>query len=169
MTAGTMRKKFEQAANAAKLAEMATGVVMSDAELLESLLREQINAGQDGDGNDLAPSYLDDPYFKTQEQAVAYASWKWRLAKDFGIGQGGGIYPARKFATPNLNINGYWQSHIRLQAEQGGVFSNSVGFSSGIESRYNKPMRLNRTGLRYYADNYFRRKFQTNINNLILN
>ena len=46
---------------------------------LVDLNRDQMLLGRNAEGEVLTPSYLEDPYFPTQEAAQAYASMKYGL------------------------------------------------------------------------------------------
>lgn len=70
-------------------------------ELLE-LNREQLLEGKGRDGEDLTPSYFDDPFFKTQEAAARYSAWKDLITPN----------AKRKSGTPNLIIDGQWVHNV---------------------------------------------------------
>ena len=72
--------------------------------LMLSINKNQLWDGKNADGSDITPSYLDDPYFKTQKQAIVYANWKWRITPN----------PKRNKYTPNLFINGYAYSTFQI-------------------------------------------------------
>lgn len=102
--------------------------------LAADMVREQLEAGQDGFGQPLTPSYLDDPYFNyakhPQVAARNYMQWKeritppqttWRL-----------MLPARDPATPNLRINGYYHETISAKPIPRGLKITSSGDAAGI-------------------------------------
>ena len=72
--------------------------------LMTRINKGQLWDGKNADGSDITPSYMDDPYFKTQKQAMAYANWKWRITPN----------PNRNKYTPNLFINGYAYSTFQI-------------------------------------------------------
>lgn len=65
----------------------------------------QLWDGQYPDGSDIRPSYLEDTFFKTRRQAEAYAAWKQKITPN----------SQRNKYAPNLFINGYFYSTIRVQ------------------------------------------------------
>lgn len=69
--------------------------------------REQLLEGKRRDGQDITPSYYDDPYFDTRKQAEAYSNWKDSITPN----------PKRKKGTPNLYINGFFHRTIKLNVE----------------------------------------------------
>lgn len=72
----------------------------------EELNKAQLFAGKNKDGQDLSPTYLNDPYFKTREAAQRYSDWKDKITPN-GL---------RTPGVPNLFINGTyynsWQTRI---------------------------------------------------------
>lgn len=73
------------------------------ADQLADLQLEQWYEGRDRDGEYIRPFYSEDPYFKTEKQAKAYAEWKQRITPN----------PKRPEDVPNLIINGYFYSTIK--------------------------------------------------------
>lgn len=61
---------------------------------------QQLLDGKTNQGTDIHPTYLEDPFFKTREQAQAYSDWKDRISPRSN----------RKSGVPNLFINGYYHS-----------------------------------------------------------
>lgn len=73
----------------------------ANAELILSHIKEQLWNGEDAFGNNISPSYLQDPYFNSAREARNYAVWKDNITPN----------PQRDFSSPNLFINGYfWNS-----------------------------------------------------------
>lgn len=72
----------------------------------KELNKAQLYAGKDKHGQDLSPRYLDDPYFKTREEAQRYSDWKDKITPN----------NLRTPGIPNLFINGTyynsWQTRI---------------------------------------------------------
>ena len=77
-------------------------VLKSRSPELLNLNREQLLEGKGRDGNDLTPSYLDDPFFKTQEAARRYSAWKDLITPN----------SKRTPGTPNLIIDGSWVHNV---------------------------------------------------------
>src|SRR5687767_5255993 len=61
---------------------------------------QQLLDGKTNQGIDISPTYLEDPFFKTREQAQAYSDWKDRISPRSN----------RRSGVPNLYINGYYHS-----------------------------------------------------------
>lgn len=78
-------------------------IELHEGEIVE-LNRDQLWDGKDASGNDITPSYLDDPYFKTKESAMAYMRWKQKITPN----------PDRKPETPNMYINGAYYKSLKL-------------------------------------------------------
>jgi hypothetical protein len=66
---------------------------------------QQLLEGKTNQGTDISPTYLQDPFFKTREQAQAYSDWKDRISPRTN----------RRPGVPNLYINGYYHSSRRVQ------------------------------------------------------
>lgn len=60
--------------------------------------REQLLEGKLRTGQDIFPTYLEDPFFKTKQAAQRYSDWKDRLTPN----------SKRKKGVPNLFITGAW-------------------------------------------------------------
>lgn len=103
-----------------------------NSEVFTRIVREQLFSGLDGEGRELQPSYLDDPYFdnvnwfhwdemttKIYHGAEGYLQWK----KDITPPTTGQVigYPARNEGTPNLYIDGTFYGTIEARATNDGV------------------------------------------------
>jgi hypothetical protein len=64
----------------------------------EDLNKEQLYDGKTKLGTDIRPSYFEDPYFETYQDAAAYSDWKDKITPNI----------RRNPGTPNLYINGYY-------------------------------------------------------------
>ena len=69
--------------------------------------KQQLMEGIKGDGNEITPSYLNDPYFKTKESAQRYSNWKDKITPN----------SKRKSGTPNLYINGFYHNTIEINVK----------------------------------------------------
>ncbi|MCL1942626.1 MAG: hypothetical protein FWF54_03630 [Candidatus Azobacteroides sp.] len=134
--------------------EMIQDIVKDDSGTLLDIQKEQLMAGQDNEGNPLTPSYRDDPFFKTLEAAQRYSDWKDRITPPTGTR----AYSERPKGTPNLFINGYWQSGIKFIPENG-LFENDNPLNTEIKPKYPSSLGLNPDGIKYYRDFYFDEKF----------
>jgi len=88
---------------------------------------QQLLDGKTNQGTDISPSYLEDPFFKTQDQAKAYSDWKDRIS------------PAsnRKSGVPNLFINGFYHSTRRVVISGDKIqYTSTYGEQHGFEQKY---------------------------------
>lgn len=89
--------------------------------------KKQLLEGKRSDGNDITPSYLDDPYFKTRESAQRYSDWKDRITPN----------PKRKSGTPNLFIKGPFHNSIDVSFNRDTIsFDASFHAANAIEDKY---------------------------------
>lgn len=77
--------------------------------------QEQLFAGLRSDGKQLTPSILEDPFFRSKKSAERYAQRKKRLMIGFPNEN------KRRFATPNLYINGYFHEGFYIKYTREGV------------------------------------------------
>ena len=145
---------------------IAKEIVEGDQWVLEDLQEGQLWSGLDSEGNQLAPSYLTDPYFNTREAAERYRDWKERITPTTSIHE---AYPDRNRDTPNLYINGYWYSGIKLDLNGLGFFINDNALNPEIEAKYPKALGLNSIGTGWYIREKFRKKFITQVKKELLN
>lgn len=91
---------------------------------------EQMMNGKRRDGQDITPSYLDDPYFKTYSQALQYSDWKDRIEP---------YTTKRNPGTPNLFINGYYHSTLTALVSKDGItILSGWSESRDIEAKYTR-------------------------------
>ena len=93
-----------------------------------SEFKDQLWDGKNADGNNITPSYLDDPYFKTKKQAEAYANWKNRITPN----------SRRDKNTPNLFINGFFYDSLRIETDRSISFN---GWGS-VVTKYSDQLNL---------------------------
>jgi hypothetical protein len=91
-------------------------IVENNKEVTDSI-KGQLWDGKKGDGQNITPSYLDDPFFETKEKAIAYRNWKNSITKNSN----------RDPDTPNLFINGYFYDTLFVDSGSFEVASNSFG------------------------------------------
>jgi hypothetical protein len=122
------------------LPEALDEVVSDNADILLSLNRDQILLGRDAEGNILAPSYLEDPYFKSPEAATAYARMKYALEPIHRglIWNPVYLYPDKDMNTPNLIVTGSFQDRMFIKTSQGEhlIYSSYVD-TYDINTKYN--------------------------------
>jgi hypothetical protein len=125
MTTGEMIAKFERL-NVAKLNEIiGTSIVENESDVLGGI-KSQLWDGKTGEGQNITPSYLDDPFFKTRQQAEGYRNWKNAITPNSD----------RNPDTPNLFINGYFYGTLYIDQSFFEVASNSFG--NPIIEKYGK-------------------------------
>ena len=101
---------------------------------LLDLNRDQMMAGQNAEGTDITPSYLDDPYFKTRRQAIGYMNWKQRITAD----------SRRDPQTPNLFIKGDFHNSIRIRYGDNEIeFVSETTLGKDIQSTHPDVLGLN--------------------------
>ena len=132
---------------------MVEKVITANRDFAEMAVREQLESGLDGNEKELKPNYLNDPYFKTREEAVKYMRWKERITPPRQSSLG--LRP-RAVKTPNLRINGFDHQSIKAVPVAGGVRIGSQGtdFAPGIEHKYGSALyKLGRTAKwKFYRD-----------------
>jgi hypothetical protein len=89
--------------------------------------KDQLFDGKLSTGEDISPTYLEDPYFKSKESAQRYSDWKDAITPN----------NRRKKGVPNLFINGAFYQSIEVQAKGGGLLYHSSFYAaSDIESKF---------------------------------
>lgn len=109
------------------IAKQAGDALMLTKDTILELQKDQLLTGKGNDGQDLSPGYLEDPYFKTPAEALAYLAWKQKITPD----------PRRNPNAPNLFINGFLHSKFRVEADQDGyhVDNDSADYAD-INAKY---------------------------------
>ena len=152
-TIGQAASKVE--AWAAGFNRFIVSLIQSNAKIVEECVREQIESGQDGNGNSLSPTYLNDPYFdkygnKAAAMAQAYRNWKMSITPP----QSGTLLglPPRDPDVPNLRINGYYQDGIKANSKSDGVsIKGTVSFSGEIDGKYGADLlKMGQTAREYF-------------------
>jgi hypothetical protein len=115
--------------------------------------KSQLYAGKLRTGADLAPSYLDDPYFHTRAAAQAYSDWKDRITPPT---------TNRKKGIPNLFINGYYYASLRIRVTDSAIiFSSNWLEEPEIENKYgNEIYGLGDDFKEKYVERYLRPDFK---------
>jgi hypothetical protein len=91
------------------------------------LNKQQMYDGKNRLGENLTPSYLDDPYFKSRESAKRYSDWKDRITPS----------AKRPSGTPNLYISGAYYNSQFIQRSKGGLqYNASTPMAAKIEAKY---------------------------------
>jgi hypothetical protein len=129
-----MKKRFEQFHQ--RTDEIIYGAIKDNEQDLNDLNLEQIYSGKTSTGENLRPSYLEDPYWDTHKfrgqtgirAAIAYSNWKDQITPN----------PFRNPGIPNLFINGYYHSKRTTLVSPGGeiIHDDSASFGDDIKAKY---------------------------------
>src|SRR5690348_16537616 len=91
------------------------------------LNQQQLFSGRLSDGSPVSPTYLEDPYFKSQESAQRYSDWKDQITPNENRPRG----------VPNLFINGRFYESWRIRATATKVtFDSSDPNAPDIEEKF---------------------------------
>ena len=102
-------------------------VLTDKQENIVNQVRSQLMDGVDGEGKGLRPTYLEDRFFKTQQQAIGYMNWKQKITPNL----------RRAPESPNLFINGFFHSLLFLKIEkEQAIVTASDSFGTEIVSKY---------------------------------
>lgn len=86
----------------------------------------QLFDGKKKDGQDITPSYFNDPFFKTVESAAKYSEWKNSITPSL----------KRTPGTPNLFINGYFYSTLTISLSGDDITVNTGSLGDEITDKY---------------------------------
>jgi hypothetical protein len=111
---------------------------------------QQLIDGKTNEGTDISPSYFEDPYFDTWEQAKAYSDWKDKISP----------ISRRRPGIPNLFINGYYHASRKVQIVGDKIIYGST-WNEGIEieNKYENLDGLNPESRRIYIPEVLRPAF----------
>ncbi|HEY4112188.1 hypothetical protein [Puia sp.] len=109
-------------------------------ELLERN-KNQMYDGKTRTGEDISPSYLEDPYFKSPEAAQRYSDWKDDITPNSN----------RKPGVPNLYINGAFYRSLRIEVS-GEVIITDSSFPEAADIERKFTTKIFGLGGRYKAD-----------------
>jgi hypothetical protein len=136
---GNLIKKFE----ALTFDEVAAQSVDQTKDKIVSENLDQLYAGKNSTGQDITPSYFNDPYFKSQESAQRYSDWKDKITPS----------QKRKSGTPNLYINGAYHKSINVIVQGLNIrYDSSFSEASQIENKYDNLYGLGGEFKRAYLD-----------------
>lgn len=109
--------------------------------------KQQLMEGVKEDGNEITPSYLNDPYFKTKEAAQRYSNWKDKITPN----------SKRKSGTPNLYINGFYHNSITINVRgEKIIIESKESIGKKIEQKYGDSIYgLNETNNQLYIKETF--------------
>lgn len=102
---------------------------------------EQLLDGKTNEGIDISPTYLEDPYFDSLKEAQAYSDWKDRISPPSN----------RRKGVPNLYINGYYHSTVKVRIQGDKITFNSDFYGADdIETTFKNIYGLNPDSRRKY-------------------
>lgn len=88
---------------------------------------EQLYDGKTNKAENIFPTYLEDPFFKTKEAAQRYSDWKDRITPN----------PKREKGVPNLFINGMYHNSRRIElSDDRFIFTSGVQIGIDIERKF---------------------------------
>lgn len=134
-----IRERFRKAEG--NISEVINNAVTENKDVILSLNRDQMLLGRNNAGDIFTPGYLDDPYFKTNQQAQAYLEMKINLESQhssrmrFSNVQ---LYSDKSSDTPNLIVTGPFQDamYITVSADEYSIGSAYID-ASDINAKYN--------------------------------
>lgn len=92
-----------------------------------ALNQQQLYAGRLSDGSPVTPSYLEDPYFKSEASAQRYSDWKDEITPN----------SERQPGVPNLFINGFFYDSWSIKASADNItFNSSDPNAMDIEEKF---------------------------------
>lgn len=131
--------------------------------MFEAYIREQLNAGINGNDKPLRPTYLNDPYFNTKEagsfykNARRYMKWKEEIRPPYDVTLFG---IRRSPETPNLIIRGDFHDSITAVPIDKGlrIESRGVSLSNDIEQKYGQAIyRFSSYARRHFMENFIKK------------
>ncbi len=93
---------------------------------LEAKNRDQLLAGKNRSGDDIFPTYLQDPYFKTPQAAQRYSDWKDKITPGHG----------RKSGVPNLYITGQYHKSRNISISGDVIHYEATFLGPEIDKKY---------------------------------
>jgi hypothetical protein len=123
-------------------------------EIIVSINNKQLLAGKDNRGEDLTPSYLNDPYFKSKKSAEKYSKWKDEITP----------HPTRKSGVPNLYINGAYHNSRSMEVRGKDIdYKSSYKDAYSIENKFPETYGLSPDNKQDYTDEHLRPIFLNNV------
>lgn len=115
--------------NALRSGEIVREVLVDKADYLVGRQQAQLWDGKNSSGEDLHPTYLQDPYFKSQESARRYMAWKGKITPN----------AKRSPEVPNLYINGKFYDELEVRFNKTGiVFDGATAYARKIVRKYGR-------------------------------
>ena len=122
-TVANLLRKF-QTLNPDAVSERA---VAQTKDQLLTINKRQLFDGKLRTGQDLSPTYLEDPYFKTPAAAQRYSDWKDRITPN----------PKRKKGVANLFIDGTYHGSIEITVDGDIIhYGSTFAHADAIEAEF---------------------------------
>lgn len=141
-------------------------LMSEDEGLLLELMKDQLFAGLDGDGNPLRPTYQEDPYFKSREAAQRYSDWKdtmfQRTHND--------LFTRRPPGTPNLIITGtlFYHTLVASVGNDSLIINAQSPIIGKLEGKYGDALlRLSPMALKFYTEEHLFIRLQTRVHDIL--
>jgi hypothetical protein len=161
-----MKKRFEELQK--KEEEIIYGIMKDSEQDLNDLNLEQLYSGKTNKGEDIHPSYLEDPYWNDHrfrglpaglQSAQAYSDFKDQITPA----------PLRNPGSPNLFINGFYHSRRTTLVLPGGdiVHDDSAPFGKDIQRKYKDIDGLGGRFKKIFMDEYIRPLFNERIGEVV--
>lgn len=145
---------------------MIMDVVESHSGGVVDIIRQQLLVGKDGNDDPLRPTYLEDPWFLTDEsgnwknRARAYMLWKKKITPpNAWLG-----YPARSISTPNLIITGDFHNSIKMRRSDDRFvfYTEGTSFGDNVVKKYGIDiLKVGSGGMRHLIDSWVRPRMET--------
>lgn len=141
-------------------------LMSEDEGLLLELMKDQLYAGLDGDGNPLRPTYQDDPYFKEfknpQAAAQAYSDWKDGMMQRTH----NTLFAKRPSGTPNLIITGSWfyDTLVAYAGNDSLIINAQSPIINELEGKYGDALlKLSPLALKFYTEEHLFERLQKRV------
>lgn len=115
--------------DALRSGEIVREVLIDKADYLIERQQTQLWDGKNSSGEDLHPTYLQDPYFESQELARRYMAWKGEITPN----------TKRSPEVPNLYINGKFYNELDVFFNEVDiVFDGATAYAQKIVRKYGR-------------------------------
>lgn len=153
MTIEEMIKKVEKFR--ARYPKAETTSLRNNKQVILSLQRDQLLAGQTNEGKKLSPTYTSDPFFKTKKSADSYAARKRAKEQRHAAMIRYNLFAPKDSNTPNLifanSLNAsQFQRKLRVNITENKLTIISVwSRAKNVEKKYPKALGLNKTSAKF--------------------
>jgi hypothetical protein len=158
---GTVKQVYEKFSAAYRaIPETISNTVDQTQDVLLDINRDQMLQGRDADGNLLAPTYTNDPYFKTPEAAGRYSKMKYILeVVHRNRIRNAELYGEKPTDVPNLIVTGPFQNNMFIRVTKSSYeIGSTYGDANDINSKYkNRVFGIAPRYKAYYWFNYLRK------------